>query len=87
MQDTGWFYTLRLVVSGLAFGTIFAVLLTATITLAVSALPEPSASADSNGAAQTARVVLIVLASLLPTAPLLEWWYNALRRLFRISFG
>ena len=85
MRNGGWLYTLRFIGSGLLFGMISGVLLTATITLATSALPEPDA--DSNGSAQTARIVLIVIASLLPTAPLLEWWYNALHRLFRISFG
>lgn len=83
-HNEGRFYTLRFICSALAFGTIFWVLLTATIILAVSALPK--ANADSDSTTQIAQGVLIVSASLLPTVPLLEWWYNGIRRVFRIFF-
>ena len=83
MRNVDWSYVLRFQCGAFTFGTVFAVLMIATIMLAASNIPEPGSTSD-----RAVRIVLgivIVLAALLATAPLLEWWYNAVRRLFRIS--
>lgn len=83
MHNYDWSYTLRFQCAALAFGTVLAVLMIAAIILAAYNMPEPNAGSDD--AVQIAWGALIILASLLATAPLLHWWYDAIRRLFRIS--
>ena len=82
MQDEGRFYMLRFACSAVAFGMIFWVLIGAAIILAASNLPDPST--DRGGAVQVVWGILIVLASLLATAPLIQWWHNALKWIFQI---
>lgn len=83
MQNDSWSYTLRFQCGAFAFGTVFAVLMIAAVMLAESNLPAPNA--DNDRVVPIAQYILIVLAALLATAPLIQWWYNALRWLFRIS--
>lgn len=83
MQNEDRFYMLRFACSAVAFGMIFWVLIGAAIILAAANLPEPSA--DGDGTLHVFWGVLVVSASLLATAPLIQWWHNALKWIFQIS--
>ena len=71
----------------------FAIMLGATISVIVNAVivvavyKSPVDVSKEGAAISLYAVVLIVLASLLATAPLIEWWYNYLSRLFGITWN
>ena len=82
MQDDDRFYTLRFLCGSFAFGTVLGVLVLAAIILAASNIPTPNADSDST--TRIGQGILIVSASLLATAPLIQWWYNAIKWIFQI---
>ena len=69
---------LRYLAFGISLGTVSGTVMVAAMFLAIhNTLPENL---------NPSMVALLLLASLLATAPLIGWWYNLLRHLFRIDF-
>ena len=78
---------LRNVVFAVLLGLIAAVIVNGTILLAVYNLPEEIVRPDANDPVveRVAVVIILFLAPLLPTAPLIGWWYGRLGRILKIS--
>ena len=75
---------LRYLVFGVFLGAVSGIVLSAAILLAAyNTMSVPDALPAG---AQPLIGPLLLLASLLATAPLIGWWYNFLRNLFRIDF-
>ena len=75
---------LRYLVFGIFLGAVSGIVLSAAILLAAyNTMSVPDALPAG---AQPLIGPLLLLASLLATAPLIGWWYNFLRNLFRIDF-
>ena len=75
---------LRYLAFGISLGAVSGIVLSAAILLAAyNTLSAPDALPAG---AQPLIGSLLLLASVLATAPLIGWWYNFLRNLFRIDF-
>ena len=75
---------LRYLVFGISLGSVSSIVVIAAIVLAAyNTMSVPDALPAG---AQPLIGPLLLLASLLATAPLIGWWYNFLRNLFRIDF-
>ena len=75
---------LRYLVFGIFLGSVSVTVVIAAILLAAyNTMSVPDALPAG---AQPLIGPLLLLASLLATAPLIGWWYNFLRNLFRIDF-
>ena len=69
---------LRYLAFGISLGIVSGTVMVAAMFLAIyNTLPENL---------NPSMVAILLLASLLATAPLIGWWYNLLRHLFRIDF-
>ena len=65
-------------------GVVIGVIVNASVVLALYSLPHQMG--DNSHMAGVGETFLVIVAAMLATAPLVEWWYNALKRIFRISF-
>lgn len=73
---------IRNLIFAVLVGITASVILNAAIILAAYNIPERVSSSDTNPRLMLGSILL--LASLLATAPLIEWWYQRLRRMMRL---
>ena len=73
----------RFVCFSIFLGTTVSIIANAAVVIAAYNIPKEFS--QRNDAVTVYATVLIVLASLLATAPLIEWWYNYLSERFGIN--
>ena len=80
---------LRNIAFAVLAGSIAAIIVNGAIVLAVYNLPEDILPTEANDAKVKLAIVaaILVLAALLPTAPLIEWWHNRLSSWLSISWN